>query len=60
MSQSIPHAKSHTIDRYISNIGHYLTNPSRIHLTQSAPIMTELTLRPAPIAVKAMDRTQIE
>ena len=60
MSQSVPHAKSHTIDHYISNIGCYLTDPSRFHLTQSAPIMTNPTIRPAPIAVEAMDRTRIE
>ena len=60
VSRSIPHAKSHTIDCYISSIGRYLTNPSRTHPTQSALIMTNLTLRPTPIAVEATDRTWIE
>ena len=60
MSQSVPHAKSHTIDRYISNIRHYLTDPSRFHPTQSALIMTDPTLRPAPITVEATDRTRIK
>ena len=60
MSRSVPHAKSRTINCYISNIGRYLTDPSRFHPTQSALIMTNLTLRPAPIAVETMDRTWIE
>ena len=60
LSQSVPHAKSHTIDCYISNIGHYLTDPPRIHPTQLAPIMTDPTLRPPPMGVEATDRTRIE
>jgi len=60
VSRSIPHAKSHTINHYISNIRRYLTDSSRFRLTQSALIMTDPTLRPAPITVEAMDRTQIE
>ena len=60
VSRSVPHAKSHTIDRYISNIRHYLTDTARFYPTQSAPIMTDLSLRPAPITVKATGRTWIE
>src|SRR5882724_6868996 len=42
------HANSHSFDHYTGDIGHYLTNPSRTHPTQSAPITADPPLRPTP------------
>jgi len=48
LSWFIPHAKSHSFNHYTGNIGCYLTDPSRTHPTQLAPIMADPTLRPTP------------